>query len=367
VIALAAAVVACFGAAAAVAVPRLTGNTTSPGSPRPSADPALFGQAGTFTPPTTAGSWQEVTSVAFSPDGKSLAVGLTTDSTNSYNPNTFDGKIYMFNVAGGSMESTYMLVAGGTVTFSADGHLLAASGGTGQRLVYLVNSASGKGAALPFIPGAGGEPIKTLAFSPNGRLLAADDTSGGFSLWSTVTRRPIGTEISGQSASSAIAFSPDGRTIAVGGAGSISLWNTGIGSIMASIHVPGGGLVGPMAYSPDGGLLAAALPDGRIGLWNAATHLRLGMLQGSGGEGVTAVAISPDSQMLAAGDVNGKTYLWDLRTGKLITSLTNPTGSVPPGLNAQSQHAVDSVAFSPDGNTLATSDTNGSAYLWRVR
>ena len=367
VIVLAAAVVACAGVAAAVAVPRLTGSTTSANSQRPSADPSLFGLAGTFTPPTTAGSWQEVTSVAFSPDGKSLAVGLTTDSANSYNPSTFDGKIYMFNVAGGGMESTYMLVAGGTVTFSADGHLLAASGGTGQHLVYLVNSASGKGGALPFMPGSGGQPIKTLAFSPNGRLLAADDTSGGFSLWSTVTRRPVGTEISGQKATTSLAFSPDGGTIAVGGAGAISLWDTGIGSITASIRVPGGGFVGPIAYSPDGTLLVAALPKGRIGLWNAATQERLGMLQDTGGRGVAAVAVSPDGQTLAVGDDNGKTYLWDLRTRKLFATLTNPAGPVPPGLDAQTLYAVDSVAFSPDGKTLATSDTNGSAYLWRVR
>ena len=367
VIAAAAGVVACAGVAAAVAVPRLAGSTASWSSQGSSADPALFGHTGVFTPPTTAGSWQEVTSVAFSPDGKSLAVGLTTDSANSYNPNTFDGKIYMFNVAGGAMESTYMLVAGGTVTFSADGHLLAASGGTGQRLVYLVDSASGKGGALPFIPGSGGTPIKTLAFSPNGRLLAADDTGGGFSLWSTITRRPIGTEISGHSASAAIAFSPDGRTIAVAGSGAISLWDTHTGSIDTSIPVSGNGLVGPLAYSPDGNLLVAALPGGKIGLWDAATQARVGTLRDTGSQGAESVAISPDGQMLAVGDANGKTYLWNLQTEKLIATLTNPVGPVPPGLDAQTPYAVDSVAFSPDGKTLATSDTNGSAYLWRVR
>jgi WD40 repeat protein len=359
VIVFAAVVVACAGVAAAVAVPRLTASTTSTGSTGSagsgrmsmSADPSLFELAGVFTPPTTAGSWQEVTSVAFSPDGKSLAVGLTTGPANSYSPSDFGGEIYMSNLATGK-QSTYMLEAGGTVTFSADGQLLAASGGKGQHLVYLVNSVSGGGAALPFIAGFGGEPIKSLAFSPNGRLLAATNTSGA--------------EISGQRASNAIAFSPDSRTIAVGGSGAIWLWDTGTGSRDASINVSGSGLVGPLAYSPNGKLLVAALPGGKIGLWNAATQARLGTYHDPRSQGTESVAISHDGQMLAVGDGNGKTYLWDLQTGKLITTLTNPVGQVPPGLGTQPIYAVDSVAFSPDGKTLATSDTDGSAYLWRV-
>ncbi len=366
VIVLAAAVVACAGAAAGLVVPRLTASTTSAsGGQLMSANPSMFGLAEEFTPPTTAGSWQEVTSVAFSPDGKSLAVGLTTGGTNSYSPSSFGGEIYMFNRAT-LKQSTYMLLAGGTVTFSADGQLLAAAGGTGQHQVYLVNSVSGGGAALPPIAGFGGQRIKSLAFSPDGQLLAATDTSGGFNLWSTATRRPIDTQLSGQSVSNAIAFSPDGDTIAVGESGEISLWDTDSGSMDDTIEVPGNGSVGPVAYSPDGKLLVAALPDGRIGLWGADTQRRLGILHDTGSQGTESVAVSPDGRMLAVGDGNGKTYLWDLPTEKLVATLTNPVGPVPAGLGTQPPHAVDSVAFSPDGKTLATSDTDGSAYLWRV-
>jgi serine/threonine-protein kinase len=366
-IALASAVLACAGVTAALAVPRLTGSAAPAGNTGLSAGASLFGLAGVFTPPTVAERWQEATSVAFSPDGKTLAVGLTTGAASSYQASTFGGETYLFNVATGK-QSAVLPDAGGTDAFSPDGNLLAASGGTGQRIVYLAkDGAADHAVALSTLPGSGGQPIKALAFSPSGRLLAADDTSGGFYLWSVATGQPAGTEITGQSATTAFAFSPGGGTIAVAGAGAISLWDTRIGSIMASITVPGSGLVGPMAYSSDGKLLAAALPGGRIGLWNATTHAPLGTLQDTGSQGAAAVAISPDSQMLAVGDVNGKTYLWNLRTGKLTAVLTNPAGPVPPGLDAQTLYAVDSVAFSPDGRALATSDTDGSAYVWRVR
>jgi serine/threonine-protein kinase len=366
VIGLTAAVVACTGVTALLVVPHLTGSAAATDGPGPSANPSLFGLAAVFTPPTKAEQWQEATSVAFSTSGKTLAVGLTTGSPNAYSASTFRGETYLFNVASGK-QSAVLPQAGGTAVFSPDGKQLAASGGTGQRTVYLVKAVDMDHAlALSTLPGTGGQQIKNLVFSPNGRLLAADDTSGGFSLWSTATGRPVGTEIAGPSASSAMAFSPDGKTIAVAGANAISLWDVGIGSIMASIPVHGGGLIGPLTYSPDGRLLAAAVPDGQVGLWDATTHALLGTLQDTGSQGATALAISPDSQTLAVGDANGKTYLWDLRTRKLIVALTNPVGPVPPGLSAQTLYAVDSVAFSPDGRTLATSDTDGSAYLWRV-
>jgi len=367
VIGLTAAVVACTGVTALLVVPHLTGSAAATGRPGPSANPALFGLAAVFTPPTKAEQWQEATSVAFSTNGKTLAVGLTTGSANTYSASTSRGETYLFSMASGK-QTAVLPQAGGTAVFSPDGKQLAASGGTGQRTVYLVKAVDMDHAlALSTLPGTGGQQIKNLAFSPDGRLLAADDTSGGFYLWSTATGRPVGTEISGPSASSAMAFSPDGKTIAVAGATAISLWDVGIGSITASMPVHGGGLIGPMTYSPDGRLLAAAVPDGQVRLWDANTHALYGALQDTGSEGVTALAISPDSQTLAVGDANGKTYLWDLRTRDLIATLTNPVGPVPPGLSAQTPYPVDSVAFSPDGRTLATSDTDGSAYLWRVR
>jgi WD40 repeat protein len=84
-------------------------------------------------------------------------------------------------------------------------------------------------------------------------------------------------------------------------------------------------------------------------------------------EGIESVAFGPDSEWLAAGDANGSTYLWHLPATKPAKTLKNPTtGASAASLNADLGTAVFSVAISPNGTTLATTDTNGHAYMWKV-
>jgi DivIVA domain-containing protein len=87
---------------------------------------------------------------------------------------------------------------------------------------------------------------------------------------------------------------------------------------------------------------------------HASTSVRLMAALTAPGRFVSSVAFSPDGHTLAAGDGNGSTYLWDVAAGHRIATLTYP-GSI-----------VFSVAFSPDGHTLATADGHGITYLWDV-
>ena len=104
-----------------------------------------------------------------------------------------------------------------------------------------------------------------------------------------------------------------------------------------------------------------ATHDGMAKLWNLATGQQIRSLANGHdlsfpqrAQSIFSVAFSPDGKTLATGDNDGTAELWNLATGHQIHSLT--TGS----------NSVNSVAFSPDGKTLATGDDNGTAALWNL-
>jgi WD40 repeat protein len=85
-------------------------------------------------------------------------------------------------------------------------------------------------------------------------------------------------------------------------------------------------------------------------LWNAASGTRLRSLEGHK-DGVTSVAFSPDGKTLASGSV-GNMRLWDAASGALLHSLE------------WQRYEVTSVAFSPDGQTLASGSSDNMVRLW---
>jgi serine/threonine protein kinase len=371
----AAAIIVVLAVPALTSAPRPRSSAAPPSSATPpsSAASPLYSRIGAFTPPRVPGYWHEVTSVAFSPDGKYLATGLTTGRGDITDPRTFGGMTFLWNVATGK-QSAVLTGAGGAEAFSADGKLLAFAGGTGHNLLYLANAQAGAaiGGTAAALPGTGNLPISDIAFNPDGDMVAAADTGGGFYLWSITSGTTSGTLLRKGlqgSPSTALAFSPDMMTLATNGIGGVYLWNTELATGPPSSILPNPGTfpISSVAFSPDDTMIAATAQGGQVILWYTATGRHIDALAVPGGLAVEAVAFSPDGGLLAAGDANGKTYLWNVRTEKLAAVLANPAGSIPPVLAGQTGNAVESVAFSPDGKTLATSDANGSAYLWRVR
>ena len=302
--------------------------------------------------------------VVFSPDSRLLAV---TDS---------DGTVRLWDMAtrrpvGAPLPAdTSKVGAVDGVAFSPDGQLLATADSSGDETVRLWDPATGQpvGAPLPAYAFGG------LAFSPDGRLLATAtdsvtdaDHRGTVRLWDPATGQPVGSPVpvdpTGQNnLLYGVAFSPNGKLLAAGdGDGTAVLLDLVTGKRSSLIADASGGSVNGVAFSPDGQLLGTAGDDGTVRLWAVATGQPVGSpLPADTGENgsVNGVAFSPDGKLLASADGDGTVRLWDVATGK-------PVGSpmITPGTTSETTGAGE-VVFSPDGKLLASADTDGTVQLW---
>jgi serine/threonine protein kinase/sugar lactone lactonase YvrE len=284
-----------------------------------------------------------VSSLAFDPSGATLAIA-------AYG-------VCLWDIATAGCIPGARLTTAYSVAFSPDGDILAA-GDDNNGSTYLWNVAA-KRLLQATLPDPASEGVDSVAFSPDGKVLAAGDANGRTYLWNVATQKLIATLTDSPSKGvQSVAFSPDGKILAAGDAnGRTYLWNVATAKPIVSLADPAGKGVDSVAFSPDGTILAAADVNGRAYLWNTATDKLIAALADSGSKGVESVAFSPDGNVLAAGDANGSSYLWNTATDKPITTLTDPDSD-----------GIDSVAFSPNGKTLATADQNnsGSVYLWHL-
>jgi serine/threonine-protein kinase len=280
-----------------------------------------------------------VSSLAFSPSGTTLAI-------NSH-------YICLWDIAATGCTTAPVFSDENSVAFSPDGKLLAAGNATGSNVLWDV--AARKLAVTLTDPGSKG--VGSVAFSPDGKILAAGDFNGRTYLWDVAAGKLAAALADpGSKGVNPVAFSPDGRTLAAGDFnGRTYLWDVAARKLTAALADPGSKGVGSVAFSPDGKTLATGDADGRTYLWDVAAGKVTAALADPGSNGVYSVAFSPDGRTLAVGDGNGRTYLWNVVAEMLIATLTDP-GSL----------AINSVAFSPDGKTLATGDASGSVNLWHI-
>jgi sugar lactone lactonase YvrE len=322
--------------------PKPTNRTSTPASPRPAAVPR-FSPTG-FIPD----------SVAFSPDGKMLAVAATI-------PHGGNGNTYLWSPATHSVSILHDPGSRGakSVAFSPEGTTLAVGDTDGD--IYLWKLATG---ACTFLHDPGSKGVRAVAFG-KGTVLAAGDADGSTYLWNWVTGARIGAALHDfrSQGVQAVAFSPNGAVLAAGDAnGTTYLWNWAAGTrprMLPDPSAPGIVSISPdvqaVAFDPEGTVLAAGDANGATYLWNWVTGKMTGTLTDLNGTGVQALAFSPDGKTLAAGDANATAYLWDwaARTVKTLHA-------------AQETHGVSSVAFSRNGTEFAAGDHAGSMFVWHL-
>jgi len=286
-----------------------------------------------------------VASIAFSPDGKTIAVG------------DWNGNTYLWNVSGHSLIATLTGTSANpvfSVAFNPDGKTIA----VGTNNTYLWDVSRRSLIATLTDPSSSG--IESVAFSPDGKAIAVGDANGGTYLWDASSQSLIAPLYDSSSRGVfSVAFNHDGKTIAMGnGNGSIDLWDASSHSQIATLTDPPsavGGVVVSVAFSPDGKTIAVGDEKGNIYLWDVPRRSLVATLTDPSGVIVRSIAFSPDGKTIAVGDANGSAYLWDVASQSLIATLADSSSS-----------DVYSVAFSPDGKTIAVGDANGSTYLWLI-
>jgi WD40 repeat protein len=304
-----------------------------------------------------------VISVAFSPDNECLACGSA------------DGMVRLWNNRDGSCT----LLEGHTedvecVSFSPNGKILAS--GSGDESIRLWKLEDQQSHTL--LEGHDG-PISSIAFSPSGSSLASGCCGGSVRLWDINDGRCARIFIARAPCVWSVAFSPDGATLATlptlaadkAGGTSVFLWDLesegNSSSPPSSIIETNGRDASCLVYSPNGVFLASVV-DSSIKIWRASDGSLKNDLKGSQH---ASVSFSSNGKLVASGGHDGTVRLWTMN------DLDPNCLAVCPSVHRSEEDEdededdiiaqVNSVAFTPNGQTLASGGDDGTIFLWDTR
>ena len=197
-------------------------------------------------------------------------------------------------------------------------------------------------------------PIRGLAFSGSGELLATMGTDTIINIWDWRNKMQVAS-FDNERVPVSVAFSPDDALLAVGTVDNIRLWN--VDGSLHQLLATGENAVNVMTFSPDTQLLVNGGQVADMQIWDVPTGRLVARLPGVGKERLSA-AFSPDGDLLLTSVLNQGATLWDMTT---ITESTINNAALDNGDNL-----IFAVDWTPDGRLLTLFGTTGSVYIWGI-
>jgi WD40 repeat protein/serine/threonine protein kinase len=290
---------------------------------------------------TIAGHTDWVTGLAFSPDGKQLAAV------------TPEGPVLIRDA---TIEQEYRSLSGLSNTvvalaFSPNDHYLASAGR--DKEVMLWDARTGK--QLHVLAGHS-DWVSSLAFSPDSKLLVSASGNvlfnqpGEVKVWEVASGKER-FNFPGKKPILTVAFHPDGKLLASAGKEKvIRFWNPQKGEKVFSLSVPCAG-VHSLAFSPDGKRLAVGGEGRYLAVWDLNTRKEILNLTGHT-EAIQSVAFRPDGERLASAGAGKSIRIWDVGSGKQL------------GVCQGHSASITGLAFSPDGRRLASASLDKTVKIW---
>ncbi|MGH2877506.1 MAG: hypothetical protein ACRDLV_14745, partial [Solirubrobacteraceae bacterium] len=308
--------------------------------------------------------------LAVSPDGSTFAVRLGTSTVGLFSARTLHQRASFTIGPKGTMITA--------LAWSPTQPVLAVAGYSGLVQLWRVDGAPRLARSLTGLHAAPGAPeaIQALTFSPDGRLLAASDSSrtdtrgtpdatlgdydersAALAIWrartgNLVVLTDLGT---GPGLSGALAFSRDGKVLAASRPGpdnSVLLLDPATGQVRQTLHPFGIDETFSLAFAPDG-TLATGTRGGIVQLWNPVSGDQAAGPVAVAAGPVTSIAFDPTGQRFATTGQDGTVKLWS-------SSTLQQEGTA---LNTQ-QGAATAAAFEPTGKGLLVVDDHGNGFTW---
>jgi WD40 repeat protein len=275
--------------------------------------------------------------VAFSRDGKTLAVGGLR-------------RIHLFDLAAARELRQFAGHPGGnrSLVFAKDGKALITGGNDGTVCLWETDSGKLRRRLLGHCG-----PVETVALSTDGQTVASGSDDHTVRLWDAARGKEKCTRVGHQGLIQTAAFSPDGRLLATASHDrTVRLWETATGKEIRRLRSRLGSFSG-VVFTSDGKKILTAGADGCLRLWETATGKELREFREQPGR-IESLAISPDGRLAVTGGRDNILRLWDMLAGKEVRHF----GAV--------QGQIIRVAFAPDGKTVAAAGADNTIRLWDV-